>query len=215
MAEGINLQSADTLVLLGVTSNLKELIQGLGRIDRIDSQFGIVNYHLVDVPVGQFASDEKVTNRIENYRTLAGEELIDAVQEVGSEDTEVILESVTRYLGSTRRMRDNNFHDVLARTKERISPERYSLISKASIEGTWGAELALLSARESFTGLHLKGVDKPTSFFPPRLLLLRPSKTGLLLERGQLACAKTLEAAYGTTKSLGLEHTRITDARAG
>lgn len=31
MAEGINLQSADTLVLLGITSNLKELIQGLGR----------------------------------------------------------------------------------------------------------------------------------------------------------------------------------------
>ncbi|SDI96507.1 Type III restriction enzyme, res subunit [Lutimaribacter saemankumensis] len=211
MAEGINLQSADTLVLLGITSNLKELIQGLGRIDRIDSQFGIVNYHLVDVPVGQFASDEKVTNRIENYRTLAGEELIDAVQEVGSEDTEVILESVTRYLGSTRRMRANNFHDVLARTKEKISPERYGLIRKARIEGTWGAELALLSARESFTALHLKGVDKPTSFFPPRLLLLRPSQSGLLLERGQLACAKTLESAFERTKSLGLEQTRMTE----
>ncbi len=211
MAEGINLQSADTLVLLGVTSNLKELIQGLGRIDRIDSQFGIVNYHLVDFPVGQFASDDKVANRIANYRTLAGEELIDAVQEVGSEDAEVILESVIRYLRSTRRMRDNNFHDVLARIKEKISPARYGLISKARIAGTWGAELALLSARESFTGLHLKGVDKPTSFFPPRLLLLRPSETGLLLERGQLTCAKTLESAYERTKSLGLEQKRMTD----
>ena len=211
MAEGINLQSADTLVLLGVTSNLKELIQGLGRIDRIDSQFGIVNYHLVDFPVGQFASDDKVANRIANYRTLAGEELIDAVQEVGSEDAEVILESVIRYLGSTRRMRDNNFHDVLARTKDKISPARYGLISKARIEGTWGAELALLSARESFTGLHLKGVDKPTNFFPPRLLLLRPSETGLLLERGQLTCAKTLESAYERTKSLGLEQKRMTE----
>ncbi|WP_272011476.1 DEAD/DEAH box helicase family protein [Roseovarius sp. ZX-A-9] len=211
MAEGINLQSADTLVLLGVTSNLKELIQGLGRIDRIDSQFGVVNYHLVDIPVGQFASDEKVTNRIENYRTLAGEELIDAAQEVGSDDTEVILESVTRYLGSARRLRDNNFHDVLARTKETISPERYGLISKAKIEGTWGAELALLSARESFTALHLKGVDKPTNFFPPRLLLLRPSETGLLLERGQLACAKTLESAYERTRSLGMEQTKMTE----
>ncbi|MDU9007158.1 DEAD/DEAH box helicase family protein [Sedimentitalea todarodis] len=211
MAEGINLQSADTLVLLGVTSNLKELIQGLGRIDRIDSQFGIVNYHLVDIPVGQFASDEKVTNRIENYRTLAGEELIDAVQEVGSDDTEVILESVTRYLGSARRLRDNNFHDVLARTKETISPERYGLINKAKIEGTWGAELALLCARESFTALHLKGVDKPTSFFPPRLLLLRPSETGLALERGQLACAKTLDSAYERTRSLVMEQTRMTE----
>ncbi|MCZ0814365.1 hypothetical protein N5A93_19290 [Roseovarius sp. EGI FJ00037] len=211
MAEGINLQSADTLVLLGVTSNLKELIQGLGRIDRIDSQFGVVNYHLVDIPVGQFASDEKVTNRIENYRTLAGEELIDAVQEVGSDDTEVILESVTRYLGSARRLRDNNFHDVLARTKETISPERYGLISKAKIEGTWGAELALLSARESFTALHLKGVDKPTNFFPPRLLLLRPSQNGLTLERGQLACATTLDSAYERTRSLGMEQTRMTE----
>ena len=211
MAEGINLQSADTLVLLGVTSNLKELIQGLGRIDRIDSQFGVVNYHLVDIPVGQFASDEKVTNRIENYRTLAGEELIDAVQEEGSDDTEVILESVTRYLGSVRQLRANNFHDVLARTKEKISPERYGLISKAKIEGSWGAELALLSARESFTALHLKGVDKPTSFFPPRLLMLRPSESGLTLERSQLACAKALESAYERTSSLGMEQTRMTD----
>lgn len=151
MAEGINLQSADTLVLLGVTSNLKELIQGLGRIDRIDSQFGIVNYHLVDIPVGQFASDEKVANRIENYRTLAGEELVDAVQEDGSEDAEVILQSVIEYLGSPRRLRDHNFHDVLVRTRQKISPERYDLISKARIEGTWGAELALLTARERFT----------------------------------------------------------------
>jgi hypothetical protein len=212
MAEGINLQSADTLVLLGVTSNLKELIQGLGRIDRIDSQFGVVNYHLVDVSVGQFASDEKVANRIENYRTLAGEELIDAVQEVGSDDTEVILESVTRYLGSTRRLRENNFHDVLARTRKQISPNRYDLIRKAKIDGTWGAELALLSSRERFTALHLKGVEKPASFFPPRLLMLRPYVDGLVVERGQLTCAKALESAYERTKSLGMSESRMTDA---
>lgn len=212
MAEGINLQSADTLVLLGVTSNLKELIQGLGRIDRIDSQFGIVNYHLVDVPVGQFASDEKVANRIENYRTLAGEELIDAVQEDGSDDTEVILESVTRYLGSSRRLRGNNVHDVLARTRQQIAPDRYDLIRKARIDGTWGAELALLSSRERFTALHLKGVENPTSFFPPRLLMLRPSDEGLIVERGQLTCVKALEAAYDRTKRLGLANSRMTDS---
>ena len=209
MAEGINLQSADTLVLLGVTSNLKELIQGLGRIDRIDSQFGIVNYHLVDIPVGQFASDEKVANRIENYRTLAGEELIDAVQEDGSEDAEVILQSVIEYLGSPRRLRDHNFHDVLVRTRQKISPERYDLISKARIEGTWGAELALLTARERFTALHLKGVDKPANFFPPRLLMMRHSENGVLLIRDQLACAKSLEAAYERTRSLSMEQVHM------
>ncbi len=209
MAEGINLQSADTLVLLGVTSNLKELIQGLGRIDRIDSQFGIVNYHLVDIPVGQFASDEKVAKRIENYRTLSGEELVDAVQEEGSEDAEVILESVVSYLRSPRRLRDNNFHDVLSRTRKTIAPGRYDLINKAKIQGTWGAELALLAARESFTALHLKGINKPASFLPPRLLMLQQSENGLDPVRDQLTSAKTLEAAYERTKSLGMEQTRM------
>ena len=209
MAEGINLQSADTLVLLGVTSNLKELIQGLGRIDRIDSQFGIVNYHLVDIPVGQFASDEKVAKRIENYRTLSGEELIDAVQEEGSEDAEVILESVVSYLRSPRRLRGNNFHDVLSRTRKTIAPDRYELINKAKIRGTWGAELALLSARESFTALHLRGINKPASFLPPRLLMLRQSENGFDPIRDQLSCAKTLEEAYERTKSLGMEQTRM------
>ncbi|WP_424931223.1 DEAD/DEAH box helicase family protein [Amaricoccus macauensis] len=212
MAEGINLQSSDTLVLLGVTSNLKELIQGLGRIDRIDSQFGLVNYHLVDIPVGHFASDEKVANRIENYRTLAGEELIDALQELGSEDTEVILESVVAYLRSSRRLRNANFHDVLSRTRDLIPSEHHYLISRAKIKETWGAELALMSARETFTALHLKGVDKPTSFFPPRLLLLRSSEGGFVLDRDQLACARTLEAAFQRTKSLKKQHAGISES---
>jgi len=209
MAEGINLQSADTLVLLGVTSNLKELIQGLGRIDRIDSQFEIVNYHLVDVPVGQFASDEKIAQRIENYKTLSGEELIDAVQEEGSEDAEVILESVVEYLRAPRRLRSNNLHDVLSRTRLAITPARYELITKARIEGTWGAELALLSARESFTALHLKGTDKPTSFLPPRLIILEHDKDGIQLVRGQVRCARTLNAAYERTKSLCQENAHM------
>ncbi len=209
MAEGINLQSSDTLVLLGLTSNLKELIQGLGRIDRIDSEFGVVNYHLIDVPVGQFASDEKIAQRIENYRTLAGEELIDAVLEESTEDAELILDSVVEYLRSPRRLRDNNFHDVLERTKQTIPEDRYKLIDKAKIQGTWGAELALLSAREKFTALHLKGLSKSNSFFPPRLLLLKDTAQGLILERDQLACVQSLETAYERTRSLGMEHTHM------
>ncbi|WP_282021817.1 DEAD/DEAH box helicase family protein [Ruegeria faecimaris] len=209
MAEGINLQSSDTLVLLGLTSNLKELIQGLGRIDRIDSEFGVVNYHLVDVPVGQFASDEKIAQRIENYKTLAGEALIDAVLEESTEDAELILDSVVEYLRSPRRLRDNNFHDVLERTKQTIPEDRYKLIDKAKIQGTWGAELALLSAREKFTALHLKGLSKSNSFFPPRLLLLKDSAPGLILERDQLACVQSLETAYERTRSLGMEHAHM------
>ncbi|WP_170592146.1 DEAD/DEAH box helicase family protein [Ruegeria arenilitoris] len=209
MAEGINLQSSDTLVLLGVTSNLKELIQGLGRIDRIDSAFGKVNYHLVDVPVGFFASDEKVTKRIENYRTLAGENIVDAVLEDSAEDAEAILQSVVEYLRSKRNLRDNNFHDVLSRTKGSINQKRYQLIEKANVEGTWGAELALLPVKETFTALHLKGTNKSSSFLPPRLLLLRPSKKSLLFVRDQVACARMLEDAYKKTRSMGSELNRM------
>ncbi|MDE0591384.1 DEAD/DEAH box helicase family protein [Halocynthiibacter sp. C4] len=213
MAEGINLQSSDTLVLLGVTSNLKELIQGLGRIDRIDSQFGIVNYHLVDVPVGQFASDEKITQRIENYKTLSGEELIDAVQEERSEDAEAILASVVEYLRAPRRLRNNNFHDVLSVTRKALNPYKYEQISKAKIEGTWGAELSLLSGKESFTALHLKGANTQNRFLPPRLILLRQDQDGLRLEREQLSCAQTLNAAYERTKDLGQETTHMSVAK--
>ncbi|WP_425046500.1 DEAD/DEAH box helicase family protein [Primorskyibacter sp. S87] len=209
MAEGINLQSADTLVLLGATSNLKELIQGLGRIDRIDSEFGTVNYHLVDIPVGQFASDEKIAQRIGNYRTLAGEDLIDAVLEEDPENAEVILESTIEYLRSQRSLRSGNFHDVLNRTKLSVASDRIRLVEKADIRGTWGAELALLSSSERFTALHLKGVDKPGSFFPPRLVLLRGTNDGLALDRDQVSCATSIEAAFEQTRRLGAEKSRM------
>lgn len=207
MAEGINLQSGDTLVLLGLTSNLKELIQGLGRIDRIDSEFEEVNYHLVDVPVGRFASDEKIAQRIANYRALSGEELIEVIDKLETEDTEAILESVISYLRAPRVLRNNNFHDLLSRLSKNITPARLADVSKARIQGTWGAELALVSGREAFTMLHLKGTDSRDSFLPPRLLMIRQNGTeGAEIIRDQIACAQQLEDAYERTQSLGLEN---------
>lgn len=206
MAEGINLQSGDTLVLLGLTSNLKELIQGLGRIDRIDSEFEKVNYHLVDIPVGRFASDEKIAQRIANYRALSGEELAEVLDRLETEDTEAILESVISYLRAPRVLRKNNFHDLLSSLSKQISPSRLADVSKAKIEGTWGAELALVSGREAFTMLHLKGTDSHDRFLPPRLLMIRQdSSGGAEIIRDQIACAQQLEEAYERTCSLGLE----------
>lgn len=209
MAEGINLQSADTLVLLGATSNLKELIQGLGRIDRIDSSFSEVNYHLIDVPVGKFASDEKVAQRIENYKTLASEGNVQAVVEEDPEDSEAILSSTIEYLRSPRLLRPNNLHDVFEQTKKAISKERFDLVSRAKIDGTWGAELALLASRESFTALHLKGIDGHGRFYPPRLVLLQQKAEGFTFERDQVTCAKSIEAAYERTRSLGLHRQHL------
>jgi hypothetical protein len=206
MAEGINLQSGDTLVLLGLTSNLKELIQGLGRIDRIDSQFDEVNYHLVDTPVGRFASDEKIAQRIANYRALSGEELTEVIDKLETEDTEAILESVISYLRAPRVLRANNFHDLLSRLSKSITPARLADVSKVKIQGTWGAELALLSGREAFTMLHLKGTDGRDSFLPPRLLMIRQNGSeGAEIIRDQITCAQLLAEAYERTKSLGIE----------
>ncbi len=207
MAEGINLQSGDTLVLLGLTSNLKELIQGLGRIDRIDSEFEEVNYHLVDVPVGRFASDEKIAQRIANYRALSGEELTEVIDRLETEDTEAILESVISYLRAPRILRSNNFHDLLSRLSKKITPARLADVSRANIKGTWGAELALVSGREAFTLLHLKGTNSRDSFLPPRLLMIRQNDSeGAEIIGDQIACAQQLEDAYERTRSLGLEN---------
>jgi Type III restriction enzyme, res subunit len=205
MAEGINLQSGDTLVLLGLTSNLKELIQGLGRIDRIDSQFEKVNYHLVDIPVGHFASDDKISQRIANYKALSGEELAEVIDRLEIEDTEAILESVISYLRAPRVLRSNNFHDVLTHLSAQVSPKVLSDVSKAKIQGTWGAELALVSGRDAFTMLHLKGSHSRGSYFPPRLLMIRQDGTeGAEIIRDQITCARQLEEAFERTKSLGL-----------
>ena len=124
-------------MLLGLTSNLKELIQGLGRIDRIDSQFDEVNYHLVDAPVGRFASDEKIAQRITNYRALSGEELTEVIiDKLETEDTEAILESVISYLRAPRVLRANNFHDLLSRLSKGITPARLADVSKSKVQGT-------------------------------------------------------------------------------
>lgn len=67
-------------------------------------------------------------------------------------------------------------------------------------------ELALLSGREAFTMLHLKGTDARDSFLPPRLLMIRQNGSeGAEIIRDQIACAQLLDEAYERTKSLGFE----------
>jgi len=58
MAEGVNMQTCDTLVCLGVASSMTHIIQGLGRIDRINSPFNHIHYYLVDLPTVPLRSDQ-------------------------------------------------------------------------------------------------------------------------------------------------------------
>ncbi|SEL62717.1 hypothetical protein SAMN05444413_11242 [Roseivivax marinus] len=201
MAEGINLQSADALVLLGVTSNLKDLLQGMGRIDRIDSLHARTHYYLLDVPVAAIASDEKVSRRLANYRALSGRERIERAEDAGG-DTQVILDSVAAYLREPRTLRSRNYHDLLSSTRALLAPERYDRIARTEIDGLWGAEIAVLEGSQAYTLLHLRGESaRREQFAPPRLLLVEEDGT---LIRNQVTCAQRLKAAYEEMKARGI-----------
>jgi len=72
MAEGINLQIAPALGIIGVTSDVKSLIQGLGRIDRIDSPNPRIHYYTFDLPGLILSSDHKARTRIASIALLSG-----------------------------------------------------------------------------------------------------------------------------------------------
>lgn len=201
MAEGINLQSADALVLLGVTSNLKDLLQGMGRIDRIDSPHSLNHYYLIDIPVAPIASDEKVTRRLENYRALSGQERLEHADDAEG-DTQLIVDSVGGYLREPRLLRSRNYHDLLSQTRSLVDPERYGFIAGATIDGLWGAEIAVTEGAQAFTLLHLRGESgRGAHFAPPRLLLVEEDGT---LVRNQIACAQRLNASFEETIAEGM-----------
>lgn len=64
MAEGINLQRARALGIVGVTSDIKSMLQGLGRIDRIDSPHSKITYTNFDHPGLVLSSGKKGRDRI-------------------------------------------------------------------------------------------------------------------------------------------------------
>ena len=205
MAEGINLQSCDTLVGLGITSNITNLIQGLGRVDRIDSPFRRVHYYLVDVPTPAVASDEKATQRLEKFRALTARERVARAPSV-SRDTEEIFRDTIDFLEERRSLRDKNYHDLLSSIRETIAPARYREIAALDIEGLWGAELAILPASRRMTILHLRGADGAGSgpgrrMAPPRLLMIDDDGQ---LDNNQISCARFLRQAYEETVARGL-----------
>ena len=196
MAEGINLQSADALVLLGVTSNLTHLVQGLGRIDRIDSPHATIHYHLLDTPTPPLASDAKAFDRLVRRERLAG-------TSVDGFDGSAIIDAIERSLRAPRVLRQDNYHDRLETMWRDLDPERAAHIAKARIEGVWGARLALV-APGPITILHLRGEEGPGQFAPPRLLAIRPD--GLVI-RNQIDCAAHLHAAWTRTREIGAHRT--------
>lgn len=72
MAEGVNLQQAQALCLIDVTSNIRNMIQGLGRIDQIDSPHGRITYYTFELPGVALRSDAKAAGRMRTNMIGAG-----------------------------------------------------------------------------------------------------------------------------------------------
>lgn len=113
MAEGINLQMASALGIIGVTSDVKSLIQGLGRIDRIDSPHSKIHYYTLDLPGLVLSSDQTARKRVASIALLSGvgaEDLPSELVEFAAGDlTDLVLEQVRK----ERILRRNNYFDLI------------------------------------------------------------------------------------------------------
>ncbi len=135
MAEGINLQTASALGILGVTSDIKSLIQGLGRIDRIDSPHSTIHYFTFDLPGLVLSSDKKARSRVENIALLSGvgaEELSEEIKEFAAgELTDLVLNQIKK----PRILRSNNYFDQVEALKREVSDDVLRAYGRQSHRG--------------------------------------------------------------------------------
>lgn len=210
MAEGINLQTAAALGILGATSDIKSLIQGLGRIDRIDSPHSTIHYFTFDLPGLVLSSDQKARDRVENIALLSGvgaEELSDELVEFAAGDlTDLVLTQIKQ----PRILRPNNFFDQIEALRRAVADDVMRRVRAAKPQGLWGAELCVLASPQPTTILTLGGrtgdVRHPL-VQPPRLLLLREGADQAEIIGDQAEAARRLAAAFLETKRLGLHQT--------
>ena len=210
MAEGVNLQSCDTLVCISVASSMVQLVQGLGRVDRIDSPFRTIYYYVVDIPTSPITSDELAEQRLASNRALTARGMTNAERRPIKEADDPSLEMCENALDFIRergRLRDTNYHDILRSVRGNLSPDRYASVSKGvdrpnGIQGMWGAQLALLSEGLGLTVFNLRGRKDKNELWPPRLLAVDGS--GRVFQN-QVDCARKLDLAYRETMRRG-EH---------
>ena len=198
-AEAINLQQASAVGLIGVTSDLKCLIQGMGRIDRIDSPHRKVFYYTFDLAGLNLPSDRKAASRMDNTQALLG----GVDRDVPVVPPGELPEAVYRLVRAPRVLRPENFHDTLALLRNELTDEVYKRVQGSRPLGTWGAELCFLSGRNPFTLFVLNGRSGDLgdhAFAPPRLIAV--DDDGRVI-RNQAKCANLLFDAYKKTKDSG------------
>jgi hypothetical protein len=209
MAEGINLQTASALGILGVTSDIKSLIQGLGRIDRIDSPHSTIHYFTFDLPGLILSSDKKARSRVENIALLSGVGADDLASEIVEFAAGDLTDLVLTQIRKPRILRPNNYFDQVEALKRAVSDDVMLRVAAAKPKGLWGAELCLLATSIPATILMLGGrtgdLGNP-HVQAPRLLLLRENGAQTEISGDQAAAARHLVDAFSETKRRGLHN---------
>ncbi|WP_425040881.1 hypothetical protein [Primorskyibacter sp. S187A] len=211
MAEGINLQIAPALGIIGVTSDVKSLIQGLGRIDRIDSPNSRIHYYTFDLPGLVLSSDHKARARVASIALLSGvgaEDLPSELVEFSAGDlTDLVLEQVKK----PRILRPNNYFDQLEELRRVLPADVLRRVWNANPRGLWGAELCLLYSVEPVTILLLggrTGSPQDPTVLPPRLIAVRDVDGRAEIIGDQVEAARLLSAAYAETRRRDMQSHR-------
>lgn len=211
MAEGINLQIASALGIIGVTSDVKSLIQGLGRIDRIDSPNSRINYYTFDLPGLVLSSDHKARARVASIALLSGvgaDDLPSELVEFAAGDlTDLVLDQIKK----PRILRPGNYFDQLEDLRRSLHPDVLERIEAAKPRGLWGADLSLLSSLEPVTILLLggrTGSPQDPNILPPRLLAVRDIDGRAEIIGDQTEAARLLSSAYSETRRRGKQDHR-------
>ncbi len=211
MAEGINLQIASALGIIGVTSDVKSLIQGLGRIDRIDSPNSRIHYYTFDLPGLVLSSDHKARARVASIALLSGvgaDDLPTELVEFAAGDlTDLVLEQIKK----PRILRLNNYFDQVEDLRRSVTPDVLKRVQNARPRGLWGADLCLLSSREPATILLLGGSNgspQDPTVLPPRLLAVREIEGRAEIIGDQTEAAHLLSSAYAETRRRGMQDHR-------
>ena len=208
MAEGINLQSASAMGLISVTSDLTHMVQGMGRIDRIDSLHPEATYYTFDLPGVSLPSDAKARERNRSIEIFAGKDFdenkINADEIFAGDLTDLIIKGKK----SPRTLRPQNFYDTVHLIEREIDTDILERVKKSKAKGVWGADLCLIPGQQDFTLFALHGVapglgHHSSDLFPPRLVGVTEGQ----VMRGQEECVNLLLEGYMKTKAQGAHKT--------
>ncbi len=210
MGEGLNLQQAQALGIIGTTSDVKSLLQGMGRIDRIDSPHHRITYWMFDTKELALSSDRKGEERVRNLLLLAGAKQVLQCESEG-QVWEFDLRRIIDVHKTPRFLRDSNLWDILESIRQEIPENTLNDIRRAAPESLWGAHLCFLESETPVTIAVLGGREPKGPMrdaYPPRLIAIGQGKDGPETVWNQVTAARLLRDAWNRTRQAGLHLVR-------